>query len=130
MAGRYLTPSTASHISAAVAVSTNAMVPTMPIPIDRRDRSGNVTLSRAYRRRCDRDVDFLTRTSGHLDSRLDHARSFALLRKLRKPITGIDGCCVTAANGQAVAGPTIPLIRSRRRIACPEAQDHANSVDW
>src|SRR5215472_4167433 len=45
MAGRYLTPSTASHVSAAVAVSTNAMVPTMPTPIDRRDRSASLPSS-------------------------------------------------------------------------------------
>src|SRR5262249_60985731 len=38
MAGRYLMPSTASHVSAAVAVSTNALGPTMPTPIDRRGK--------------------------------------------------------------------------------------------
>jgi hypothetical protein len=28
-----------------------------------------------------------------------------------------------------MAEPTIPLMRSRRRIACPEAQDQASCID-
>jgi hypothetical protein len=34
------------------------------------------------------------------------------------------GCCAPAASGHAVADPTIPLMKSRRRIAFPKAQDH------
>src|SRR5262249_23747388 len=45
------------------------------------------------------------------------------------PITGIAGCA-RAASGQAAAEPAIPLMRSRRRIACPGAQDYANSPDY
>ena len=45
-----------------------------------------------------------------------------------QPITGIC-CCARAANGQAAADPATPLMRSRRRIACPEAQDQANCID-
>src|SRR6516225_2513256 len=37
-------------------------------------------------------------------------------------------CCARAVNGQAAADPTTPLMRSRRRIACPEAQDYANYI--
>jgi hypothetical protein len=33
--------------------------------------------------------------------------------------------CARAAIGQAAAEPTIPLIKLRRRIAFPKAQDHA-----
>src|SRR6516225_11371323 len=36
-------------------------------------------------------------------------------------------CCARAAIGHVVE-TAIPLMKSRRRIACPEAQDHANSV--
>src|SRR6516225_6033877 len=45
---------------------------------------------------------------------------------LRKPTTGIAGCCARAKSGQATAEPAIPLMKSRRRIACPKAQDHAD----
>src|SRR3974377_2145233 len=45
---------------------------------------------------------------------------------LRKPTTGIAGCCARAESGQATAEPTIPLTKSRRRIAYPKAQDHAD----
>jgi hypothetical protein len=31
-------------------------------------------------------------------------------------------------SGQPAAAPAIASMKSRRRIACPEAQDHANSV--
>ncbi len=34
-------------------------------------------------------------------------------------------CCARAASGQATAEPTIPLMKSRRRIARSKAQDHA-----
>src|SRR5215467_5128020 len=33
------------------------------------------------------------------------------------PITGVADCCARAASGHAVAEPTIPLTKSRRRIA-------------
>ena len=33
-------------------------------------------------------------------------------------------CCARAASGQAVADPAIALIKSRRRIARPQAQDY------
>jgi hypothetical protein len=36
------------------------------------------------------------------------------------------GCCARAASGQAAAEPTIPSTKSRRRIAFPKAQDHAD----
>src|SRR6516165_10602104 len=39
-------------------------------------------------------------------------------------------CCACVASGQTAADPAIPLMRSRRRIACPEAQDYANSPDY
>ena len=35
--------------------------------------------------------------------------------------------CACATSGQAAADPTIPLIKSRRRIALPEAQEYANN---
>src|SRR5215472_4608223 len=35
-------------------------------------------------------------------------------------------CWASAANGHAAAEPTIPLVKSRRRIASPRAQDHAD----
>jgi len=38
-------------------------------------------------------------------------------------------CCANAVSGQIVADPAITLMKSRRRIARPEAQDHANCVD-
>jgi len=40
---------------------------------------------------------------------------------MRNPITGIAACCALAASGQAVAEPEIILMKSRRRIAFPEA---------
>src|SRR5262249_44105409 len=46
----------------------------------------------------------------------------------RMPMRRRSDCCVRAASGQAATAPTIALMKSRRRIACPEAQDHANSV--
>ena len=49
-----------------------------------------------------------------------------LAEPLKKPMTGIAGCCARAASGQAAAEPTIPLMKLRRRIAFPKAQDHAN----
>ena len=39
-------------------------------------------------------------------------------------------CCARAANGQAAADPATPLMRSRRRIARPEAQDYAKTPDY
>src|SRR5690242_1480603 len=36
------------------------------------------------------------------------------------------GCCARAASGHATVEPPIPLMKSRRRIACPEAQDRAS----
>src|SRR6516225_7753302 len=45
---------------------------------------------------------------------------------LRKPTSGIAGCCARAKSGQATAEPTIPVTKSRRRIAYPKAQDHAD----
>ena len=39
-------------------------------------------------------------------------------------------CCACVASGQTAADPAIPLMRSRRRIACPEAQDYANTPDY
>ena len=50
----------------------------------------------------------------------------AVGRALKYPITGIPGCCARAKSGQATAEPTIPLTKSRRRIAYPKAQDHAD----
>jgi hypothetical protein len=42
---------------------------------------------------------------------------------LRKPIVCIfRTCCARVASGQTVAEPTIPLMKSRRRIAAPKAQ--------
>ena len=38
-------------------------------------------------------------------------------------------CCARAATDH-VAETVIPLMKSRRRIACPEAQDHANDPDY
>src|SRR5262249_42404367 len=35
-------------------------------------------------------------------------------------------CWASAANGHAAAEPTIPLVKLRRRIASPGAQDHAD----
>src|SRR6516162_3471168 len=43
--------------------------------------------------------------------------------------TGLS-CCACAASGHAAADPTTTLIKSRRRIACPEAQDYANNPDY
>src|SRR6516164_2857625 len=34
-------------------------------------------------------------------------------------VGGLPVCCARAASGQATADPTIPLMKSRRRIACP-----------
>jgi hypothetical protein len=39
---------------------------------------------------------------------------------------GLDLLCACAVIGHAVADPTIALTKSRRRIAFPKAQDHAN----
>ena len=39
-------------------------------------------------------------------------------------------CCARAASGHEVADPAITLMKSRRRIACPEAQDYANNPDY
>jgi hypothetical protein len=39
-------------------------------------------------------------------------------------------CSACVASGQTAADPAIPLMRSRRRIACPEAQDYANTPDY
>ena len=42
-------------------------------------------------------------------------------------------CCPRAASGHAVAEPTIPLMKSRRRIAAPKAQacaDYALECDY
>jgi hypothetical protein len=35
------------------------------------------------------------------------------------------GCCAREASGHTLAEPAIPLMKSRRRIALPEAQDRA-----
>jgi hypothetical protein len=43
---------------------------------------------------------------------------------LMNPIVGVV-CCARKMSGHAVADPTIALTKSRRRIACPEAQDYA-----
>src|SRR5262249_49254656 len=46
----------------------------------------------------------------------------------RNPIRlGDAACCARAVSGHAIAKPTIALTKSRRRIACPKAQDHAKS---
>ena len=37
-------------------------------------------------------------------------------------------CCARAASGHTAADPAITLMKSRRRIAFPEAQDHASHV--
>ena len=42
-----------------------------------------------------------------------------------KKALAVTGCCALTANGQAVAEATIPLMKSRRHIAFPEAWDHA-----
>src|SRR5262249_24313767 len=39
-------------------------------------------------------------------------------------------CCACVASGQTATDPAIPLMRSRRRIACPEAQGYANTPDY
>src|SRR5262245_56304394 len=52
------------------------------------------------------------------------ADSFADL-KLRKPITGIAGCCARALTGHAAAEAAITLMNSRRLIASSEALDKA-----
>ena len=36
----------------------------------------------------------------------------------------LSGCCARAANGQTTVELTISLMKSRRRIARPQAQDH------
>jgi hypothetical protein len=38
-------------------------------------------------------------------------------------------CCARATTGHVVE-TVIPLMKSRRRIACPEAQDYANNSDY
>src|SRR6516164_5175271 len=38
----------------------------------------------------------------------------------------LSGCCAPAASGHAVAELTIPLMKSRRRITAPKAQDCAD----
>src|SRR6516165_386610 len=35
-------------------------------------------------------------------------------------------CCACAVNGHATADPAIPVMTSRRRIAFPKGQDHAD----
>jgi len=40
------------------------------------------------------------------------------------------GCCARVVSGHAAADPAIPLMRSRRRIACPEAHDYAKTPDY
>ncbi len=43
------------------------------------------------------------------------------------PMMGsLPGCCERAASGQMTAAPPASSIKSRRRIAFPQAQDHAN----
>src|SRR6516164_10113990 len=37
-------------------------------------------------------------------------------------------CCARATNGHAAPEPTITLMKSRRRIAFPEAEDHAKRI--
>ena len=44
------------------------------------------------------------------------------------PILGSLGCCARAANDHATADPTIPAMKSRRRIASSKAQDCVNPV--
>jgi hypothetical protein len=44
-------------------------------------------------------------------------------RELKKPITGIAGCCARAASGQAAALAT-SVMSSRRLMCSPQAQDH------
>ena len=58
-------------------------------------------------------------------------RNFAKVRGvplLSHPITGIVGCCARETSGHAAADPATTLIKSRRRIAFPEAQDHAKTL--
>ena len=43
----------------------------------------------------------------------------------RNPTIGVAGCCARAASGHATAEPATTLMKSRRRIACPKAQDCA-----
>ena len=43
--------------------------------------------------------------------------------RLSHPITGIAACCARAASGQVTADPVTTLMKSRRRIAFPEAKD-------
>jgi hypothetical protein len=38
------------------------------------------------------------------------------------------GCCVRTTSGQAAANPTVPLMRSRRRIAFPKGRDRADNA--
>jgi uncharacterized protein YchJ len=42
-----------------------------------------------------------------------------------KPITGMVGCCARAPSGHVAAEPATALMKSRRRIAFPEAKDCA-----
>ena len=56
-------------------------------------------------------------------------RSFEVVAP-RYPITGVVGCCARATTGHATDEPAIALIKSRRRIAFPKAQDHANVADY
>ena len=44
-------------------------------------------------------------------------------------IVGSVRCCALAVRGQTTADPAIPLMKSRRRIAFPGAQDHAYYVN-
>jgi hypothetical protein len=45
-------------------------------------------------------------------------------------VGGFVGCCARAASGQVTADPVITLMKSRRRIAFPEAKDCAGSFDY
>ena len=47
---------------------------------------------------------------------------------LRKPITGIAGCCARAASGQAAAAPPSSVMNSRRLIRSPRRRGRAASA--
>src|SRR5262249_60433282 len=52
-------------------------------------------------------------------------------KAIRTPMRRIrSDCCACVASGQTATDPAIPLMRSRRRIACPEAQGYANTPDY
>ena len=56
------------------------------------------------------------------------ARSRSGDRLLRKPITGIAGCCARAASGHAAAAPPSSVMNSRRFIRSPRRRGRAASA--